>query len=230
MYHTTVRFALIPTHNRLTELRALVAQIVADVDYVVVIDNASDLVVTPDDIVAYDARASVSMLVIRDEEQPPNLSRLWNVGFDCIADIAIGCDLDRWDVAVFNDDTVLPPGWFEAVTPALRSEDNYPAIACSDAYGTLTAPVLHTVPDRNLSQRMCPWAFIIRGELGLRADENLRWWWGDTDLDWQARAAGGVGIIPGYTTRNTCANSSTVGELAEQSGRDGETFARKWGY
>jgi hypothetical protein len=76
---------------------------------------------------------------------------------------------------------------------------------------------------------MCPWAFVVRGELGLRADEKMRWWWGDTDFEWQAIQAGGVLMLPGYTALNTLANSTTHGVLAEQAGRDGETFALKWG-
>jgi hypothetical protein len=76
---------------------------------------------------------------------------------------------------------------------------------------------------------MCPWAFILRGEVGLRADEKFGWWWGDTDLDWQACAAGGVLLLPGPVPANTLANSTTVGALAEQAGRDGQYFTAKWG-
>lgn len=153
---------------------------------------------------------------------------MWNRGFELIETTAQVFRSEKWDVAVFNDDTVIPDGWFDYVAHALRGTDA--AIACTDPYGALQSPLLKTQPDGNIQTRMCPWAFIVRGELGLHADETMRWWWGDTDFDWQACRAGGVLLLPGYTTQNTCANSTTFGALAEQAGRDGETFARKWGW
>lgn len=212
-----------PTHNRPALLISLLSQLrMQECDVVVVVDNASDPPLNSDHLLQFHPQ----VVVIHDGEQPPNLYRLWNVAFDWIAGAEDGSE--HWDVAVFNDDTVLPSGWFAAVTDALRGYDV--VLASGDAYGHVRSPIVRRGPDGVLVTRMCPWAFVVRGEAGLRADETLRWWWGDTDFEWTARLNGGTVVLPGLVARNTCANSSTVGVLAEQAGRDAETFTRKWGW
>lgn len=212
-------WAVIPSRDRREELEKLTGQLTSEDVRVIVVDNNYD---PPYDV------EDRNIMVIRDPEDPPNLSHMWNQGFDFAEALARSAGLTEWDVVVLNDDAVLPEGWLLYVTSALRHSNV--AVACTDPYGTLTAPLLKTAPDGNIQTRMCPWAFVVRGELGLRADENLRWWWGDTDFDWQACNAGGVLLLPGYTTQNTGANSTTHGVLAEQAGRDGLTFVAKWGW
>ena len=129
---------------------------------------------------------------------------------------------------MLNDDAVPPPGWWDAVSGAMG--DTGCAAGFSDIWGTLHAPRPMTRADGDIMTRMCGWAFMLRGEVGLRLDERFRWWWGDTDLDWRAREAGGVVMVPGYPVGNTLANTSTVGALAEQAGRDRAAFIEKWGY
>lgn len=210
----TGTWAIIPSRSRPRELADLVTRLLAeDARGVVVVDNGYEAPRRFDD---------ERVTVLHDDEQPPNLSRMWNTALDEVSRRTRG--VDEWNVALLNDDAGVPPGWVAAVTTALRS--NGAAAACT---GPVNRVTLKTAHDRELATRMCPWAFVLRGELGLRADERLRWWWGDTDLDWQARLAGGVVIIPGHPVTNAYANSTTTGELLVQSGRDGEEFARKWG-
>jgi hypothetical protein len=220
------RFALIPTHNRHELVEKLVRSLDGSVTDIVIIDNASDPEINGYDMHAL-LRDTRAVHVVYDREQPPNLSRMWNVGFDLIADVAGVYGYERWSVAVLNDDTELPNGWFTAVNNELRASQA--VIACGALGPWIRERTLKTERDGSVVTRMTPHAFIIKGEVGLRADENLRWWWGDTDLDWQARAAGGVLILPGLITVNTFANHSTVGPLAEQAGRDRHMFAEKWG-
>lgn len=214
-----VTWAIVPSRNRPAELYGLVIELIRNGVHTVVIDNGGYM---PDQIPDGDL-----VSVVTDLEQPPNLSRLWNAGLDQIDKLRDPA-APLWNVAFFNDDTVLSPGWVVAVSSALRSHDV--AAACSDTYNTVTQPTVLHAPDRRIATRMCPWAFMLRGEDQLRADERFRWWWGDTDLDWQARYKRGLIIIPGFPTWNTCANTTTVGELAEQAGRDGEAFVQKYGY
>lgn len=225
------RFAVIPTHNRPDDLAALVVAIAPQCDEIVVIDNASSPPVRRDTL--YEAIGSghpgrtIIITVLRDEEQPPNLSRLWNVGFDWCAARARMDDLDVWDVAVFNDDSVVPPGWFDAVCGPLRgSLLGEPAVCYTHTYGDPNRPAARRsdLAPMELMERMCPWAFVVRGEPGLRADERLRWWWGDTDFEIRARNNGGVLAVPGPQVANSKANQSTTGVLAEQAGRDREMF------
>jgi GT2 family glycosyltransferase len=224
------RYAIIPTHNRPEMLAELVAIVSREVDAVFVIDNASDQPVSTRALREACEYPRGEIVVLRDDEQPPNLSRLWNIGLDAVDEE--GSDANRpemvtWDIAVLNDDALPPTGWLTAVSNAMRSDERKPAAACMLPLYEL---VLKTEPDRELHRRLDGGAFMLRGELGLRADERMRWWWGDTDLDWQARAAGGTLLVPGPPVPNRLANSTTVGELALQGGRDGEVFKEKWGY
>lgn len=211
---------MITTHNRPTELHRLVTSITPQVDYVMIIDNASE---PPVDFSRYYEHT----LVIRDEEQPPNLYRLWNIGLDAVA-MHASPNCAEWDVALLNDDADVPAGWYDTVAEALRS--GVFAAASTASHSPISALSVSTQPGGALFDRMCPWAFITRGESNLRADETFRWWYGDTDYEWRCRQNGGVIRVPGPTVANTLANSTTHGELAEQAGRDGLYFAQKWGY
>lgn len=158
-----------------------------------------------------------------------NLSQLWNIGLQKAEDYHRHIyDGDEFIVAVLNDDVALPSGFVQALGDAILRHDAagaFPSAALGREY-VLTEP--HPVP---LGMRMAGFAFALRGSKGLRADQALKWWFGDDDLDWRIRQAGGNVGVPligfrhhdpnGYTSRNP--------ELAEQAGRDRETFATKWG-
>lgn len=221
------RYAIIPTRNRPTELAALVTELHRQHVTVVVVDNGSEPPAAPP-IDHAAAPLPNAPTVIVDYEQPPNLARFWNLALAEVVSQATRRGHAAWDVGVFNDDTVIPAGWFDAVSAALRTTGA--AAACSDPYGTVRSLTVKYDPDRDVMTRMCPWAFVVRGEIGFRADENLKWWFQDTDADWWARANGGMAIIPGYRTQNVHANTTTVGALAEQAGRDREAFVAKHGW
>jgi hypothetical protein len=229
------RAAIVPTHSSATldrraELRALVEAVSPQVDLIVIIDNASDPPLDHRDVRAWTYGATSHLLW--DAEQPPNLARLWNLGLRFVEKSMENHDLDRWDVAILNDDAVVPAGWFDAVTGPLRAHPTA-VVGCTPAYGDpYREPLLKAVPDSDLYNRMCPWAFVTEGEIGLRADERMRWWWMDSDFDFRARRAGGVLHVPGPQVINSRANESTnaVPELGEQAGRDGLMFEKIWGY
>jgi len=212
------RFAVIPTHNRPEELRDVIWDISPQVDLVYVIDNGSSPPVQKDPF-----PNSSGWIILRDSEQPPNLSRLWNVGMDQVAMLAGG----DHKVAILNDDVRVPEGWFAAVSEAM--DRTGAAAGCSSPWPGLTQELFKTAPDTDLMNRMYGPAFMLRGEAHLRVDERLRWWWGDTDLDWKARNAGGLVVVPGLVVTNLHENQSTRGVLAEQAGRDRETFREIWG-
>jgi hypothetical protein len=81
------------------------------------------------------------------------------------------------------------------------------------------------------SRRMAPHAFVVRGEVGLRSDESMRFWFFDDDFSREAIKAGGVLAVPGPVVINSLATESTRGNpvLIEQTERDRETFVAKWG-
>jgi len=221
------RYAIIPTHNRHTELQRLITQLQHDVDDVIVVDNASD---PPVDICSLiqDAHARLKRIrVLRDAEQPPHLYHMWNEGLAEIESCTVARRTSAWDVAIFNDDAIIPAGWFDTVSTGLRTHGV--AAASTGWNGHVTRDRVLRVPgEGGFSARLCSWAFITRGELHLRADERFKWWYGDNDFDWTARQTAGVVLLPGPIVVNEHANSTTVGPLAEQSGHDAEAFKQKW--
>lgn len=233
---TVPRYAIIPTHNRPEQLRALVTSLGPQCDVIVIVDNASTPPVDQADLLDVVPNA-VAVEVIRDEEQPPNLARFWNLMFErcrilacscanpyMVGEHVAGCPRQSgYDVAVLNDDAVVPAGWYHACSTALRGHES--AVI---AHTSPTSPALLTRIHNNPGNRMTPHAFVIRGEVGLRADESMRWWYQDTDLDFQARLAGGTLSVPGPRVINANANSTTVGELAEQAQKDRAAFEAKW--
>jgi len=217
---TVPRYAIIPTHNRPARLLALVTSLGQQCDHIIIVDNASQPPVDADKL---QRRTVAAVTVIRDEEQPPNLARFWNVMFDACADDAKADGSTEWDVAVLNDDATMPAGWYDACSTGLRTHES--AVI---AHTTPTRPALLTELHNEPGNRMTPHAFVIRGEAGLRADEAMRWWYQDSDLDLRARQSGGVLSVDGPRVVNAQANTTTVGPLAEQAGKDREVFEKKW--
>lgn len=215
-------YAVIPTiGERMETLVPMVDQLSLEGVNVILIDNGAVDV----DLFLIDPMTFVFRLDW--DGQPVNLSHLWNAGLDWAQELADG---EEHTVAILNDDLVLPNTGMIA--------QFHDAIEEHDAAAAFAAPFF-AVPEKldadsplHLGNRMSGYAFALRGSKGLRADERLLWWWGDTDLDIQARVAGGVVGIPvpglghldpnGYTNRRP--------ELAEQAGRDRETFRLKHGY
>lgn len=223
----TARLAVIATHNRPDELARAITALAPQCNLIIVIDNASD---PP----AFPVVPGAIIHLMRDDEQPPNLSRLWNLGLNEADALARQWDLldesGAYDVAIVNDDAIVPPGWFDAVSGAMRAHEGASA-ACSDPHGLIRpgeAVVYRADAAANVFTRVAGWAFMLCGEVGLRFDESMRWWCGDDDMSMQARRAGGLVHIGGYPVPNTGANSSTVGVLAEQAEKDMQTFVDKW--
>jgi glycosyltransferase involved in cell wall biosynthesis len=220
------RIAVITAHNRQELLLDCIQSLSAQVDRIIVIDNASD----PPIRVPRSAHRS-TVLVVRDPEQPPNLSKLWNRGLE-LADYAAQAMLPRpteWDIGIFGDDVLVPPDWWFRVGTAIRVH----GCVAGATHGILPQPVdiIKREIDHDITSRMPGWAWMLRGESAMRLDENLRWWWGDTDLDWRCRQAGGVVIAAGEIAVNQRPNEYTVmkPELTRQAGLDRLTFSMKWG-
>lgn len=219
---------IILTHNRPKLLARCVAAAGPQLDYLIVIDNASD---PP---VGFQLRSQyvgdgAKLLVVPIPDQPPNISRMWTHGLDH-ARQAVFLDALQWNVALLCDDVILPDGWINLVATGLREYGA--AAACTHAIHPISQPLIKAAPDSDIMNRMTGWAFMIAGELGLQPDLRLHWWWVDTHMDWLARQAGGMVILPGPVAVNERPNEYTVGrpELGAQASRDGVTFAQIHGW
>ena len=211
------RAALILTHNRPRLLADCIAAIRPQVDDILVIDNASDP----------KAHVPPEIWLEYIPDQPPHLAKFWNHGFNFFDKIYDG---RPYDVAVLCDDTIVPDGWFNAVVTGLR--ETGAAIGCSNPWGMDHPPMIKTSPDRDIMGRMIGWAFVMDASRGLRADENMQWWWFDTDLDWQARRAGGFVMVGGYPVPNIHPGQFTNERpgLGARAGKDREAFVNKHGW
>jgi hypothetical protein len=216
---TVPRYAIIPTRSRPQKLQALVASLGTQCDRIVVLDNASEPPVDRDEL-QIAAGPAAEVYLMWDDEQPPHLSRFWNVMLDRVKELASG--EDQWNVAILNDDALVPAGWYDACAKELRGGDT------QVTHTEPTSPPLLTRLHNNPRNRMCPHAIVVRGEAGQRADEAMRWWYFDTDWDLTARQNGGVLSVPGPRVVNSLANSTTVGPLAEQAEKDRAVFEAKW--
>lgn len=220
------RAAVIPTRDRHDMLDDCINSVIDQVDYVIVIDNES---APPIDPTPWHGKVKVAHVTL----DPPNISRLWNLGIvlaeRAAREAAAREDPVEWDVAVLNSDVVIPPGWIDTLSTAMRSTTA--VLAYPDQHGG-QQQILHTRAEPiDLRQRITGYAYMLRGETGQRLDESMAWWFSDDDLDWRARITGGALLVPGIPVEHRAPNVSTHErpELLEQTGRDRETFARKWG-
>lgn len=229
----TPNVGIILTHNRPELLARCVAAAGSQVDYLLVIDNASD---PPVDHTTLRAAGTVAvpLVVLSIPDQPPNISRMWAAGLThgrfAMTAPSPAPAAQRWNVALLCDDVILPDGWVQIVATGLREYGA--AAACTHAITPIAQPVVKTAPDSDIMNRMTGWAFMLVGELGLEPDLRLHWWWCDTHMDWQARSKGGMVILPGPVAVNERPNEYTVGrpELGQRAGDDGKAFEQIWGW
>jgi GT2 family glycosyltransferase len=216
------RAAVIPARDRHDMLTDCINSVADQVDQVIVIDNQSEPPIDPD---PWHGKVGVVSVPI----DPPNISTLWNVGLSLADAQAHQYFTDRWDIAVLNSDVVVPPGWINALSTAMRSTTA--VLAYPDQHGG-QQQILHTKAEPiDLRQRITGFAFMVRGEIWQRFDEDFAWWFGDDDFDWRAREHGGALLVPGIPVEHRAPNVSTHErpELLEQTGRDRATFQNKWG-
>jgi GT2 family glycosyltransferase len=216
------RAAVIPTRDRHDLLADCIHSIIDQVDTVIVVDNLSQPPIDPEPW-----HGSVS--VVTAPLDPPNISTLWNIGLALADAAAHQVGAGRWDIAVLNSDVTVPRGWIDGLSTAMRSG---PAVlAYPDQHGG-RRQILHTKAGPvDLRQRITGFAYLLRGEVGMRLDESLAWWFSDDDIDWRARQQGGALLVPGLAVEHRCPNGSMYErpELHEQAARDRETFNQKWG-
>lgn len=224
------RVAVIPTRDRHHMVRDCVNSVLDQVDAVYIIDNGSVPPIDPGQWPMGEGNAFVGSAVV--EMDPPNISRLWNVGLKLATHSHQHAGWHPWeplDIVVLNSDVIVPPGWVDTLSDAMRN--TRAVLAYPDQFGG-QRQILHTKAEPvDLRQRITGYAYMLRGEAGLRLDESMAWWFSDDSLDWTAREAGGALLVPGIPVQHLDPNGSTNArvELQEQAGRDRETFITKWG-
>jgi len=158
------------------------------------------------------------------------LHRMWNTGLDMAEKAAEG---SPFNVLVINDDVEVGAGFCAQLAVGLRSDDDN-WIAYPNWRGLDLAPgeVVPTTTEKKSGQTMSGWAFMLRGEAGLRLDERYQWWYADSDLERRVRAAGKHTVcVGGCHARHLDPLRSTVEdpERIAQVEADEKLFAERWG-
>lgn len=217
------RIAVIPTRNRHILTHQCITSIAPQVDDVIIVDNLSDPAYKPSKSVG------ARMHVIRVDVDPPNISQFWNIGIAIADNIAEQNNASEYDIAILNSDVLVPPMWMSRMSRLMRQTTAI--LAYPDQFGG-SLNKLHTeAKPVSLYERITGYAYVLRGETGLRLDESMKWWYSDDDLDWTAREKGGSLLVTGCRVEHFEPNGSMNArpELHEQANRDRETFIKKWG-
>lgn len=140
-----------------------------------------------------------------------NISEWWNAGLDAASRMF---GQPEWNVLIVNDDVIAPPDLAVVLGNALRQEG-----------ADLAWP---PDPGGRRAGLITGWCFMLRGESGIRADPELRWYHGDDDIYLQARARGGVISVDGCQVIHRYPGGHDQ-LMREQIDKDADYFSRKWG-
>lgn len=134
-----------------------------------------------------------------------NIQRWWNKGIDFVTSKG-----GRY-VAVLNDDVRLAGDPLNTIATVMKETG---------------AGLGYPYPFQGW---VCGYCFIIDLATDIRPDERYRWWYGDRDLDFQARKQGGVVHVPAMV-RHIEGNILTTQnkELQELAKTDEDLFFEKW--
>lgn len=210
------RFVVIPTNGR-DCLRQSVEAIEDEVDCVI-------LVTTEDKAAAVDDLGDV----VLTHDGRINISQWWNIGLDFAATlIDATTDRKKWDVAIINDDVIVPPGWFSAVSGKMR--EMKAAAGCSGGRSPMPWFLTHVGATPGVPNPLEGFAFIVAGELGLRANENIPWYFSDNYMDWESRRLGGTVVIPGFHVQHLYPNGQMDWQLHEANTRGAQAFREHFG-
>jgi hypothetical protein len=213
------RYAVIPTNGRAC-LKDCLEAIVPQVHSTVLIHTVPDSMTRALEMIeAMPAPQGVGGICHIEVTRPQvNISWWWNLGLNYWATEA---HTPKWDVAILNDDVIVPEGWFDAVSGTMRTMQV--AAGCSGGQGPM--PVLQTVPGPvGLQNRLQGFAFILAGELGLRANEEIRWHFSDDYIDYESRKLGGMVMVPGYHVRHLHPDQQVSPAMSIMCAEDAQKF------
>ena len=157
---------------------------------------------------------------------------MWNRGLD-MAEMAARLDgHSRWNVAVLNSDLRIVPNFLHTLARGLRSRPGV-AIAYPNIYRIPYKEIAEIDNPNYAGQTFAGYAWMMAGETGLRCDERFLHWYGDSDLEKEARHQGYEVICVGGCKAPEHLDSG--GHVWRESERlaivhdDEARFAEKWG-
>lgn len=206
-------YVVVASKDRPTMLANLRAQLAGQVDDIFVFDNS------PDHSIAESIPAAGWPL-----------HRMWNTGLDWAAHAAAGAP---YNVVVINDDVEVAADFVARLDAALRLDpDHWIAYPNHAGLAIDHDTCARTTSDDMAHQTISGWAFMLRGEAGLRFDERYQFWYGDSAMEWDVRAAGKhVVCVGGCFARHLdpCRSTFTNPERLAQAMADEALFAEEHG-
>ena len=213
-----MKLAVIPSNGREC-LNQCVAAIEPQVDHIIIIAAGDSAVLSK--FTALESLHSKKLTVHRTYVKN-NISAWWNQGFASAKSKAHR--RKEWKVAVLNDDAIVSENWFDAV--ACHMDVANCVTGCS---GPVTS-VLRDPGPVPLHVRMVGYAYIIRGEAEIRANEDLHWYFTDDYIDWESRKRGGMGMTEAAPpVEHLYPNGQLTPELHAQIAQDAQTFVDIYG-
>lgn len=165
--------------------------------------------------------------VLLSPEPGINISRWWNLGLDWISQYGLW-ENEPYEVLLMESDVRISLETVHVLRREMR--DHGLAMAGADWHNMareqididrepIPGHVLHRIPG------VC---MLVAGELGLRFDEQFRWWYADDDFVWQHRVNGGTGLVRNQSIQHGTGHPLT-GERAVYASEDAVKFQAKWG-
>lgn len=215
---TRPRYAIIPTNDRPC-LKDCLDAIAPQVDRVIVIHTGDAEV---EWTLGYGGLHTATVDV-----GDVNISKWWNIGLELAEEEREETDhsAPEWDVAILNDDAIVPEGWFDAVSANMRAYEA--AAACSGA--PYTQLLIEPGPIAGISNPLTGFAFMLAGEKGLRANEDLHWYFSDNYIDWESRKLGGTLMMSGWPVQHLHANAQMGHDLIARVAVDAQNFVDLYG-
>ncbi len=158
---------------------------------------------------------------------------MWNRGLDMAEDRARANKHLQWNVLVANSDLAIAPNTLHTLARGLRSRPGV-AIAYPNIYGVPYKEIAEIDNPNYAQQTMAGYCWMLAGETGLRIDEQFIYWYGDSDIERQARKAGYNVICVGACREP--AHLDPGGHVTREAHRlaqaheDEARYAAKWGH
>lgn len=162
-------------------------------------------------------RAAANLYVDRGEDFA--LTRLWNRG------LTHAYNEGATHVAVLASDTIGHPGSLPILAAAMDLH-GWAMAGPTSINGGHT----RTLPERRTAGDRVPGAcFMLDARHRLYCDERYRWWYGDDDLEMQARECGPVGVLDGTGLELSQPDTALDADRQRWATEDRAMFVAKWG-
>jgi GT2 family glycosyltransferase len=175
-----------------------------------------------------DVEGLAPRVTILEREGRGVIHKNWNEGWNIAAVKAAG---EPFNIAFLNNDIRVESEFLASLSRALRSGPDIGAVYPNFDDRPQARGILQSTEGIAPDGGMSGFAFMLRGEIGIRFDEAFRWWYGEQDLEIRVRRAGyRVCCVTDVRIRHLEPYRSTAEnpDLAYLAARDREYFEQKW--